>query len=86
MPFDFTDEEWSRPNGHTVEVDGETLVWESAPMAWRVMDREGRYLGMRCPDHERARRDPEAAPVFALLHRMLSKPRKHLRLVAKRVS
>ena len=45
MPFEFTDDDWDRPDGHTVIGVGTRSVWSKAAMQWRVHDIEsGRHL------------------------------------------
>jgi hypothetical protein len=80
-PLTFSDEEWARSHGHAERTDDGHLVWNAAQMGWRRFGSDGSYLGMLYPDHDRAQADPDYAPVYAFIHRILSPPRKHLKLV-----
>jgi 3-polyprenyl-4-hydroxybenzoate decarboxylase len=79
-PLSFTRDEWSRPHGVVVESDVEVRRWDAVRMAWVVTRKATGRSTVICPDHERARRDPEAVPVLATMAR-LTRPGRHLRLV-----
>ncbi len=69
-PFQFTTEELNRPHGTVQHVNGEVWKWNIVTMGWDTPS------GPVYPDHERI---PDH--VWALVHRLTSRGRRHLHLV-----